>query len=90
MRVAGGTIGVLSERPTTEQRDEHAEDQDVEADADEEERLVEEPALGLQDRVMADGVTAREHMGGVRPIPEGVTEFREEGQRDDSDEQDDR
>jgi len=39
---------------------------------------------------MADGMTAREHVGGVRPIPEGVTEFREEGQRDHPDEQDDR
>ena len=90
MRVSGSAVGILSERPATEQRDEHTEDQDVEADADEEERLVQEPALGLQDRVMADGVTAGEHMRGVRPIPEGVAEFRKEGQRDHPDEQDNR
>ena len=39
---------------------------------------------------MADGVSARQHVRGVRPIPEGVAEARAEGQRGDAQDDDDR
>ena len=90
VRVAGGAVGVLGEGPAAQQRGEHAEDADVEGDADEEERLVQEPALRDEDRVMADLVSAGQDVGTVGPIPDGVTEVGQEGQRDDADQDDDR
>ena len=90
MRVTGGAVGVLGERPAAEEDGEHAEHQDVEADTHEEELLVQEPALSLQDRVMANGMAAREHVRGVRPIPEGVAEVRIDGERNDAGGDDDR
>ena len=90
VRVAGGAVGVLREGPAAQERGEHAEDQRVQGDADEEELLVQEPALGLEDRIMADGVTAGQQVGGISPIPQRVAEGFDEGQRNNAEHDDHR